>query len=200
MEHILASHIMHHGKRHNLLYDLQHGFRDKFQDDLIRNMSNGAQTDVLIMDFAKAFDKVGHRRLLWKLNYYGIDNKTQIWVQGFLSDRTQTVALDGEKSYVADVVSGVPQGSVLGPCLFLYYINDIPVGLLDCEAVRRWHDRLPDDNISQWLQKPYSKTYTGSGIGRRNGTWSSTLPSARSWQSQGKGTRSIMNTNCMATS
>ena len=138
MQHILVSHIMHHGKRHNLLYDLQHGFRDKrscktqllqFQDDLIRNMSNGAETDVLIMDFAKAFDKVGHRRLLRKLNYYGIDKKTQIWVQGFLADRTQTAVLDGEKSYVADVVSGVPQGSVIGPCLFLYYINDIPVGL-----------------------------------------------------------------------
>ena len=151
MEHILASHIMHHGKRHNLLYDLQHGFRDKrssetqllqFQDDLIRNMSNRAQTDVLIMDFAKAFDKVGHRPLLWKLNYYGIDKKTQIWVQGFLSDRTQTVVLDGEKLYVADVVWGVPQGSVLGPCLFLYYINDIPVGL---ESTVRL---FPDDTIA----------------------------------------------------
>ena len=133
-------------------------------------MSNGAQTDVLIMDFAKTFDKVGHRRLHWKLNYYSIDKKTQLWIQDFLSDMTQSVVLDGEKSYGMDVVSGVPQGSVLGPCLFLYYINDIPVGL---ESTVRLF-------VVAAMPGPYIKTNTSSEIWRRNSTWISTLPSARS--------------------
>ena len=103
-------------------------------------MNNGKQTDVIVMDFAKAFDKVGHRRLIEKMKYYGVGGKTNKWIEDFLAGRSQRVVLDGEKSYNADKLSGVPQGSVLGPCLFLFYINDMPEGLHQETTVRLFGD------------------------------------------------------------
>ena len=85
MEHIIVSNIMAPASSYSILYKLQHGFRDKrscetqlleFQEDVLKNLKERKQTDVLIMDFSKAFDKVGHFRLLEKLKYYGIRGKT----------------------------------------------------------------------------------------------------------------------------
>ena len=103
-------------------------------------MNNGKQTDVIMVDFAKAFDKVGHRRLIEKMKYYSVGGKTNQWIEDFLAERSQRVVLDGEKSYNADVLSGVLQDSVLGPCLFLFYINDMPEGLHQETTVRLFTD------------------------------------------------------------
>ena len=81
------------------------------------------------MDFAKAFDKVCHSLPVHKLYHYGIQGNVNTWIKNWLPNRQQSVVVEGEQSQFVSVDSGIPQGSVLGPCLFLYYMNDLPAKL-----------------------------------------------------------------------
>ena len=120
---------MSHLEANDILCPLQHGFRKnkscetqllEFFTDLINIPRNIKQTDVIVMDFSKPFDKVPHNRLLLKRKYYGIRNNTLGWLKNFLNSRQQCVVVDGERSTPVPVLSGVPQGSV---------INDLPNGI-----------------------------------------------------------------------
>ena len=136
MEHIIFHHIMSYFTSLNILNPLQHGFRPNhscqtqlvdFIDEIQRSMNTRQQTDLLFIDFSKAFDTVPHRRLLNKLKFYGVREPLLQWISSWLTERYQRVMVDGESSSAIPVKSGVPhvQGMVLGPLMFLVYINDI---------------------------------------------------------------------------
>ena len=125
---------------HNLFSDNQHGFRKgrsclskllAHYDWVLHNLAEGKNVDVVFLDFAKAFDKVDHGILLHKIKTLGITGKLGIWIHAFLTGRLQSVSVDGHRSEETKVISGVPQGSVLGPLLFLIYIGDIGEGIQD---------------------------------------------------------------------
>jgi ribonucleases P/MRP protein subunit RPP40 len=139
MERIIKDEIVTLLEKNQSIRNSQHGFRHRrscltnlltFMEKIAEDLDSGEAVDVIYLDFQKAFDKVPHLRLLVKLKEIGVRGRVLDWIAEWLNGRKQRVVINGETSEWEDVLSGVPQGSILGPLLFLVYINDIDNGLI----------------------------------------------------------------------
>lgn len=134
LEKVIYQHIYDYTTDNNIIPFTQSGFRKNFStttlltdvtDNIIRSVDNGEALALVLLDYSKAFDTIDHKILCLKLEYYGFDNKSIEFFKSYLTNRRQKVVLDNFSSDFQSILAGVPQGSVLGPLLFLIYTADI---------------------------------------------------------------------------
>ena len=139
-------------KSNNIIYNLQFGFRKQYYtshalinitENIRKVLDDGNIGCGVFVDLQKAFDTVDHQILLAKLNHYGICGVSNDWFKSYLSNRNQYVSINGYESGLAALNCGVPQGSVLGPLLFLLYINDLNQAIKFCKV----HHFADDTNL-----------------------------------------------------
>ena len=140
---IIRNNLVEHLEGNGLISNDQHGFRQKrstltnllvYMENLTKAIDQQIPVDINYLDCRKAFDTVPHKRLLVKLQAYGVRMKIMSWIEEFLRDRQQVVEIRGKKSESLPITSGVPQGSVLGPILFLVFVNDL-ASSLECPTL-----------------------------------------------------------------
>lgn len=172
VERVVYNQLTTYLENNNLLSEHQYGFRQnrstrdavtRLADNIRKNMDDGKLTGALFMDLRKAFDTVNHGCLLQKLPYYGIFGTELEWIGSYLFQRSQAVFFDGILSETEFITHGVPQGSILGPLLFVLLINDLPLQLKHCRVLM-----YADDTVIYYSNKsiPVIEEYVNSDATR----------------------------------